>query len=117
MGGAYFVGKGFGQTQLTKISPNKTLEGAAGGLFGSVVASLGLSKIFGDSMSITWSIVFGTVVFFASLFGDLIESVMKRDAGLADSGNLIPGHGGLLDRIDSFMFTGAVVYFLTEFCI
>ena len=53
----------------------------------------------------------GTIVFFASLFGDLIESVIKRDAGLKDASNLIPGHGGLLDRLDSYLFTGACVYF------
>jgi phosphatidate cytidylyltransferase len=115
--GGYFVGKRFGKTQLTKISPRKTVEGATGGFVGSVLAAVGLGKLFGSPTTTIWCLLFGTVVFFASLFGDLIESVMKRDAGLKDSGNLIPGHGGLLDRIDSFMFTGAVVYFLTKFCI
>lgn len=57
----------------------------------------------------------GTIVFFASLFGDLIESVIKRDAGLKDASNLIPGHGGLLDRLDSYLFTGACVYFFIKF--
>lgn len=57
----------------------------------------------------------GTIVFFASLFGDLIESVIKRDAGLKDASNLIPGHGGLLDRLDSYLFTGACVYFYIKF--
>jgi hypothetical protein len=56
----------------------------------------------------------GTIVFFASLFGDLIESVIKRDAGLKDASNLIPGHGGLLDRLDSYLFTGACVYFFIK---
>lgn len=59
----------------------------------------------------------GTIVFFASLFGDLIESVIKRDAGLKDASNLIPGHGGLLDRLDSYLFTGACVYFFIKFCL
>ena len=57
----------------------------------------------------------GVLVFLASLFGDLIESVMKRDAGLKDAGDLIPGHGGLLDRFDSYIFTGAIVYFVLKF--
>ena len=57
----------------------------------------------------------GTIVFFASLFGDLIESVIKRDAGLKDASNLIPGHGGLLDRLDSYLFTGACTYFFVKF--
>ena len=59
----------------------------------------------------------GTVVFFASLFGDLIESVMKRDAGLKDASDLIPGHGGLLDRFDSYIFTGAIMYFILKFVV
>lgn len=57
----------------------------------------------------------GVLVFLASLFGDLIESVMKRDAGLKDASDLIPGHGGLLDRFDSYIFTGAIVYFVLKF--
>jgi len=108
--GAYFVGKSLGRTKLTDISPKKTVEGALGGLVSSIAAALGLWKITRWPAEPLMAVVFGVIVFFSSLFGDLIESIMKRDAGMKDSGDLIPGHGGLLDRIDSYMFTGAVVY-------
>ena len=60
-------------------------------------------------------VAMGTIVFVSSIFGDLIESVIKRDAGMKDASNLIPGHGGLLDRLDSYLFTGACVYFFMRF--
>eukprot|EP00201_Polytomella_parva_P017759 CAMPEP_0175055668 /NCGR_PEP_ID=MMETSP0052_2-20121109/10216_1 /TAXON_ID=51329 ORGANISM="Polytomella parva, Strain SAG 63-3" /NCGR_SAMPLE_ID=MMETSP0052_2 /ASSEMBLY_ACC=CAM_ASM_000194 /LENGTH=70 /DNA_ID=CAMNT_0016320555 /DNA_START=993 /DNA_END=1205 /DNA_ORIENTATION=+ len=63
------------------------------------------------------AIGFGTLMFISSIFGDLIESIMKRDAEMKDSGNLIPGHGGLLDRFDSYMFSGAVAFFYIAFCL
>jgi len=115
--GAYFIGKRFGQTRLTKISPNKTVEGALGGLVGSVSVVAVFGKFFQEQIPIFWCILFGTFIFFTSVFGDLLESVMKRDAGFKDSGDLIPGHGGLLDRIDSFMLTGVLGYSFTKFCI
>ncbi|KAL4445382.1 hypothetical protein ABPG77_011207 [Micractinium sp. CCAP 211/92] len=113
--GAYFTGKSFGRTQLTHVSPKKTVEGAVGGLLSSIGVALGLYRAFGWPDNSLNAAALGTIVFFASLFGDLIESVIKRDAGLKDASNLIPGHGGLLDRLDSYLFTGACVYFWCKF--
>ncbi|KAL3156701.1 hypothetical protein ABBQ38_000976 [Trebouxia sp. C0009 RCD-2024] len=113
--GAYFCGRSFGRTQLTRISPKKTVEGAVGGLICSIATAVGFWQVLAWPVSLGASISLGTLVFFASLFGDLIESVMKRDAGLKDASNLIPGHGGLLDRFDSYLFTGAIVYFVIKF--
>eukprot|EP00892_Ulva_mutabilis_P006530 jgi/Ulvmu1/4249/UM192_0009.1 len=109
--GAYFVGKNFGRTKLSAISPGKTVEGAVGGLLSSVAVAVGLSALVRWPATPLTAAAFGGVVCCASVLGDLIESVLKRDAGLKDSGTLIPGHGGILDRFDSYVFTGAVVYF------
>lgn len=113
--GAYFFGKSFGRTQLISISPKKTVEGAIGGLACSVAVSLACFRFFAWPDSPVSAAALGTIVFFSSLFGDLIESVIKRDAGLKDASNLIPGHGGLLDRMDSYLFTGACVFFFMRF--
>ncbi|KAK9810497.1 hypothetical protein WJX72_011815 [[Myrmecia] bisecta] len=115
--GAYFFGKSLGRTQLIKISPKKTVEGAAGGLLCSILTALGLWRFFAWPASPVTAVAIAVLVFFASLFGDLIESVMKRDAGLKDASNLIPGHGGLLDRFDSYLFTGAIVFFFLKFVV
>lgn len=82
----------FGRTPLTNISPKKTWEGALAGLAGCIATSVVLSKIFCWPSSLLSGIVFGILNFFGSLFGDLIESMIKRDAGVKDSGSLIPGH-------------------------
>ncbi|KAK9049029.1 hypothetical protein SSX86_032004 [Deinandra increscens subsp. villosa] len=107
---AFAGGKAFGRTPLTSISPKKTWEGAIAGLTGCIVTSVLLSKIFSWPTSMFSAIGFGFLNFFGSLFGDLLESMIKRDAGVKDSGSLIPGHGGILDRVDSYVFTGALAY-------
>jgi phosphatidate cytidylyltransferase len=114
--GAYVFGKGFGRTRLSEISPKKTVEGAVFGVFSSIaVAEVG-------SYYLDWTfwpvsgIILGLLIGLASLLGDLTESMMKRDAGVKDSGQLIPGHGGILDRADSYVFTAPLVYyFITLF--
>ncbi|XP_059312927.1 phosphatidate cytidylyltransferase 4, chloroplastic [Lycium ferocissimum] len=107
---AFIGGKAFGRTPLTSISPKKTWEGALAGLGGCIATSVVLSKTFCWPTSTLSAVAFGFLNFFGSLFGDLTESMIKRDAGVKDSGSLIPGHGGILDRVDSYIFTGALVY-------
>ncbi|KAL3536999.1 hypothetical protein ACH5RR_000365 [Cinchona calisaya] len=107
---AFVGGKAFGRTPLTNISPKKTWEGAAAGLGGCILTTVLLSKILSWPGSVLSAVAFGFLNFIGSLFGDLIESVIKRDAGVKDSGSLIPGHGGILDRVDSYVFTGALAY-------
>uniref|UniRef100_A0A7R9V3Q7 Phosphatidate cytidylyltransferase n=1 Tax=Chlamydomonas euryale TaxID=1486919 RepID=A0A7R9V3Q7_9CHLO len=109
--GAFFVGKSLGRTKLTDISPKKTVEGALGGLASSVGTALAMQKLTAWPATPAAAAMLGLLIFFSSLFGDLIESIIKRDAEMKDSGNMIPGHGGLLDRFDSYIFTGAMVYF------
>lgn len=109
--GAYFFGKYFGRTRLSSISPKKTVEGAIFGLAGSIaVATAGAYYLHWPSWQLS-GIILGTLVGVASLLGDLTESLMKRDAGVKDSGQLIPGHGGILDRTDSYVFTAPLVYY------
>ncbi|HWG69844.1 MAG TPA: phosphatidate cytidylyltransferase [Steroidobacteraceae bacterium] len=98
--GAYFAGRRFGRRKLApRVSPAKTWEGALGGILAVVLVAWGGAAYFGAPPLI--SIVFGCAVGVFSIIGDLTESMFKRAAGLKDSGRLLPGHGGLLDRIDS----------------
>ncbi|KAI9078850.1 hypothetical protein K1719_039191 [Acacia pycnantha] len=107
---AFLGGKTFGRTPLTSISPKKTWEGTIIGFCGCILTSVILSKVFSWPTSLFSAMAFGVLNFFGSVFGDLTESMIKRDAGVKDSGSLIPGHGGILDRVDSYVFTGALSY-------
>lgn len=109
--GAYIVGRIFGRTRLSDISPKKTVEGAVFGVAASVaVAIVGAWYLNWPAWPLT-GITLGLLIGIASLLGDLTESMMKRDAGVKDSGQLIPGHGGILDRADSYVFTAPLVYY------
>jgi phosphatidate cytidylyltransferase len=109
--GAYVFGKFFGRTRLTDISPKKTVEGAVFGVMASVVvATIGAWYLDWPGAPLSGTAL-GLLIGIASLLGDLTESMMKRDAGVKDSGQLIPGHGGILDRADSYVFTAPLVYY------
>ena len=110
--GSYVIGRRLGRRPLSPISPGKTIEGALGG----VGCAMAVGALGGTWIGWSWGwligAVLGAVVALFALVGDLTESMMKRDAGLKDSGDAIPGHGGVLDRIDSYLFVPAVVYSL-----
>lgn len=108
--GAYLVGSRFGKTPLMpRISPKKTVEGAIGGLLFSVLGALA-SKAF-LNFNYLHLIIMGCVLGILGQLGDLSESLIKRDCGVKDSGNLLPGMGGILDELDSLLFTAPVFYF------
>jgi phosphatidate cytidylyltransferase len=110
--GSYMIGRRWGRRPLSPISPGKTVEGALGGIGCAVLVGGGGGLLLGWRFGLVIGCLLGAVVALFALVGDLTESMMKRDAGLKDSGDAIPGHGGILDRIDSYLFVPAVVYSL-----
>ena len=110
--GSYVIGRRFGRHPLSPISPGKTIEGALGGLGCALLVGAAGGSLLGWRWGLVLGALLGVVVAVFALVGDLTESMMKRDAGLKDSGDVIPGHGGILDRIDSYLFVPAVVYSL-----
>jgi phosphatidate cytidylyltransferase len=114
--GAYFTGRALGRHKLApEISPGKTIEGAVGGLVASVLFVFLARATFFTSLTAVDALVIGVAAGILGPAGDLLESMIKRAAGAKDSGRLIPGHGGILDRIDAVLFVGAFVYVYAVF--
>ena len=111
--GAYLVGRSLGSRPMApSISPNKTWEGSVGGFVSAVAAALVLGVVFDLGIPVWQQAVIGAVVGVVAQWGDLIESKLKRLADVKDAGSIIPGHGGLLDRLDSMLLSLPAVYFL-----
>jgi phosphatidate cytidylyltransferase len=107
---AFFVGRAWGKHKLApKISPGKTWEGTIAGVFGAIIVSLLFTLLL--PLGYWQAVVLGIVVSVFGQLSDLVESLFKRNMGVKDSSHLIPGHGGFLDRIDSVVFVGVVVYY------
>ncbi len=120
--GAYCIGKTLGRHKLApKVSPNKTIEGSAAALVSAAIASaalFGLKEGLGWESYPAWSLpvymCVGVCLSIVGQLGDLVESLLKRNAGVKDSGSLFPGHGGVLDRCDAFLFGGPTLYYLNH---
>jgi len=109
--GAYFVGKSIGKTKFSETSPNKTLEGVFGGIIVSTItASIYAYYLLETDIFLMMIIIFITAI--SSIFGDLYESKLKREANVKDSGNILPGHGGILDRVDGYIFAAPILTIL-----
>jgi phosphatidate cytidylyltransferase len=108
--GAYLIGSMIGKHKLFKsISPKKTWEGTIGGLISALLAAILISQYFLGLSLLEW-IIFALVVVVFGTYGDLVESHLKRRFGVKDSGNIMPGHGGLLDRFDSTFFVAPMIF-------
>ena len=111
--GAYLVGKAMGKHKLCpNVSPNKTIEGAIGGVVAGVVAAAAFAMLVLPSVNWAFLLISSAVLCLVGIVGDLTESVIKRGTGTKDSGKCLAGHGGILDRVDSLLFVGPVLYYL-----
>ena len=111
---AYFIGRAWGRRRLApNISPGKTWEGAVGGIFGAILGGTLLFNILEMPVSFSYvqAVLLSIIISVAGQLGDLVESLFKRNMEVKESGNLMPGHGGFLDRVDSVVFVSVVVYY------
>ena len=114
--GAYFIGKPLGRHKLVPLaSPHKTWEGSIGGIVFACLAGIAAHQIFLPDASLWKAVVFAFIVHVAAQFSDPLESLFKRAAGVKDSSNILPGHGGFLDRIDSMILAAPLYYYLLKY--
>lgn len=117
---AYFVGRAFGKHKLApSVSPNKTIEGSLGGIVGGILVAIIFPQVAPNMPeNATYPLLFlGILISILGQLGDLVESAMKRKANIKDSGKIIPGHGGILDRFDSILLTVPLAYYFIKFWI
>jgi phosphatidate cytidylyltransferase len=113
---AYFIGTPFGKHKiLSEVSPQKSWEGSMGGMAGSILTAIFSKLIFLKEVPLFHLLILSILVSIFGQLGDFVESSFKRSANLKDSSNIIPGHGGILDRFDSLLFTAPLVYFYLRF--
>ena len=111
---ALYVGKNLGKKKLyAEVSPNKTVAGAVGSLVGGAFSGVVLNRLLLHEMDAWGAALLGMIVGATTVVGDLAESMFKRDAGVKDSSTLIPGHGGVLDKVDGALFAGPVLYWVS----
>jgi phosphatidate cytidylyltransferase len=113
--GDYYTGRLLGRHKLApKVSPGKTVEGSIGGFVTAVLAGLVCHLVFFPELPKTHALVLGGIIGIVSQVGDLAESMLKRGADVKDSGTIFPGHGGMLDRVDSILFCAPVLYYYSR---
>lgn len=114
--GAYFAGRAFGKHKLApKISPGKTVEGLIGGLIAAGAFAVICNKTFFTELPLAYGVPLAMVMAAIGVLGDLAESALKRGAGAKDAANILPGHGGLLDRLDSLLFNAPILYYFARY--
>lgn len=110
--GAYLIGRKLGKKKLwPEISPNKTIEGALGGVLSAIVVSVVYAMVTGMDVALPWVAIVTIFLSFFGQIGDLVESALKRHYQVKDSGHILPGHGGILDRFDSLLFVCPLIHF------